>query len=228
LVPNASADGKRRLTAATARSLWGVSESPRQLRKHITALEAFEKKFGEWVTGLHNERVEERPAWRRKERARRERELRELATPAEWAMRASGAGMHAVGWPPATGRQDVMIGNLGSLIFYDGPIGLSDGGDLKVQRDILNHIPGSTVWPTAQAAGGRRRARAGAVRCRPARAEAGLAGLAGGRGWGQGRRRGADRPRTGRTRGPGEGDGRLLTVLGAQRPGQGWYGRKGL
>jgi hypothetical protein len=118
-----------------------VSETPERIRKHVAALEEFEQKFGEWITGLHNEQVEGEPAWSKRERAERERELRELATPADRAMKASGVGQIALTFPPAIGG-GVMAGDLPSQVFYSGPVGFSANNDgLDLQRSILERIP---------------------------------------------------------------------------------------
>ncbi|MGN6663930.1 MAG: hypothetical protein ACTHK6_06980 [Solirubrobacterales bacterium] len=120
-----------------------MSESPERIKKHIAILETFEQRFGEWVTGLHNEQLEdEPPAWSNKERAERERELREMAVPAQKAMEVSGVGMLALAWPPAMRRQGVMVGDLPGLMFYDGPSLAYESSDgLDVQRKVLDRIP---------------------------------------------------------------------------------------
>jgi hypothetical protein len=120
-----------------------VSESPERIRKHIAILEEFEQLFGEWVVGLHNEQMpDESPAWSTKERAERERKLRELAAPAERAMQVSGVGVLALGWPPAMRRPGVMVGDLPGLMFYEGPSLAYESSDgLDVQRMVLKRIP---------------------------------------------------------------------------------------
>lgn len=120
-----------------------MSENPERIRKHLAVLDEFEQLFGEWVTGLHNERIDdEAPAGSNQERAKRERELRELAVPAERAMKASGVGMLALGWPPALGRAGVMVGDLPGLMFYDGPSLAYESPDgLDVQRKVMDRIP---------------------------------------------------------------------------------------
>jgi len=119
-----------------------VSESPEQIRRHIAVLEEFEQRFGEWVTGLHNEQMDgEPPAWSNKERARRDRELRELAVSVERAMLASGVGMIALGWPPFMRRSGVMVGDLLGLMFYEGSLANESPDGLDAQRMVLNRIP---------------------------------------------------------------------------------------
>lgn len=120
-----------------------MSESPERIKKHIAILEEFEQRFGEWIVGLHNEQMpDESPVWSNKERAERERKLRELAASAERAMKASDVGVLALGWPPAMRRPGVMVGDLPGLMFYEGPsLAYESADSLDVQRMVLKRIP---------------------------------------------------------------------------------------
>lgn len=116
-----------------------MSESAEQIHRHIQILSDFEQKFGEYITAIHNDQIEGRQTWSRKEYAERKREIQMLATRADLAMKASGVGQWALAHPPAIGG-GVKSTDLPSQVFDFQSFGFNDDG-LAFQRKILDRIP---------------------------------------------------------------------------------------
>lgn len=116
-----------------------MAESPAQIRKHIEVLNEFEQKFGEFITAVHNDQIENEPTWSRKEYAERKREIQMLATRADRAMKASGVGQWALTHPPAIGG-GIKSEDLPSQVFDFQSFSYHDDG-LTFQRKILDRIP---------------------------------------------------------------------------------------
>ncbi len=115
-------------------------ESPDEIRTHIEVLSDFEQKYGEFITAVHNDQIEDKPTWSTKEFAERKREIQMLATRADKAMDASGVGKWALTFPAAIGG-GIKSRDLPSQVFEFGEVGFGGGDGLDFQRAILDRIP---------------------------------------------------------------------------------------
>ena len=129
-----------------------MSESPDRIRRHIENLTEFETKFGEYVAALEADYFAGEAAgaigapddlgsdWSSEEYAKRKREIAELATKADLAMKASGVGQIKPHHPAALGG-GLRAGDLPSQVFDF--VEFSDYNDdgLTFQRKILERVP---------------------------------------------------------------------------------------
>jgi hypothetical protein len=116
-----------------------VGETPDEIRKHIDALDTFERRFGTFIVAVHNDQIEDEPTWTRREYAERKRELQMLAPRAERAMRASGVEPLAVRDPMTGITQSDLPSQLFDFIEFGD--GLTEDDGLTLQRAILDRIP---------------------------------------------------------------------------------------
>ena len=129
-----------------------MSESPDRIRRHIENLTEFEAKFGKYVAALEADWFAAEAVgavgapddlgsdWSSQEYAKRKREIAELATKADLAMKASGVGQINLHHPPALGG-GLRAGDLPSQVFDF--VEFSDYNDdgLTFQRKILERVP---------------------------------------------------------------------------------------
>lgn len=113
-----------------------------QIDKHISILEEFEQKYGEFLVAENDRRVEGMSAWSSRQWSERVRELRRLAPRADAAIDTSGVGGLAVYWPPALGG-GLKADDLTSLIFEVRPSAFgTEEPDHELRQQILDRLPG--------------------------------------------------------------------------------------